>query len=592
MKAVIFNSGLGSRMGDMTKDKPKCLVELYNGETILERQLRILGECGIHEFVITTGPHKEKIIAAAENYPELEFAFVDNPDYLSTNYIVSMHNASEYLDDDVLLLHGDLVFNRRLIEKILADKRKSLCLYNEEKELPEKDFKGQFSNNILKKVSVNVFGDDCYAFQPLYKLSKENIAAWKREVAEWVAVGKTRVYAEEAFNNIAKDICIRGLSYKDDYIEEIDNLQDYKRVSEEIRFWDYREQKTEITDNYINSLKKYILRKDKIFAVCTRSQAEYFVDSMHGYDVEVFSSFSPNPSYEEVVNGTELFKRGNYKKLISVGGGSAMDVAKCIKLHASVSEKDFTERKYKYHCIRHIAIPTTAGTGSESTEIAVIYCNGKKLSVEHGSALPDVAILDANLLKTLPDYQKKITMLDAFCQGIESYWAKGANGESREYAIQCIRLIMENCEAYLKGEEGAACKIMSAAHYSGKAINISRTTAAHAMSYKLTGIYGLGHGYAVALCILPIWKLLWKKAEADEQLHSVLSGLAKEMGFHTIEESISETEKMMQGLHLPPVKIREEDVPMLAQSVELGRMSNNPVMFTFEEIAELYQKLC
>lgn len=238
MKAVIFNSGLGSRMGNITKDKPKCLVELYNGETIFERQIRILSECGINEFIVTTGPYKEKIIEIANKYSELNFIFVDNPDYMNTNYIVSMNNAYKFIDDNVLLMHGDLVFNKRLINKILSDKRESVCLYNENKELPEKDFKGRFKDNKLLEVSVNIFDDDCYAFQPLYKLSKNDIKIWKDKVAEFVSNGNVKVYAENALNEITNNICIYGMSYRDDYIEEIDNEEDYIRVSNEIKIFD------------------------------------------------------------------------------------------------------------------------------------------------------------------------------------------------------------------------------------------------------------------------------------------------------------------------------------------------------------------
>ncbi len=243
MKAIIFNSGLGSRMGELTRNKHKSMIKLYNGETILERQIRILNEYGIKEFVITVGYKKEQIIEMTKKYTNISFYFVENYDYMNTNYIVSMNNAYELLDDNFLLLHGDLVFNRKLIEKILKDKRESICLFNENKQLPEKDFKGRFKDNILREVSISIFDDDCYAFQPLYKLSKRDINVWKNKVKEFVNNGKTKVYAEEALNEITDKISIYGMSYKDDYIEEIDNIDDYIRVSNEIKIFDEEENK-------------------------------------------------------------------------------------------------------------------------------------------------------------------------------------------------------------------------------------------------------------------------------------------------------------------------------------------------------------
>ena len=237
MKALIFNSGLGRRMGNLTEDKPKCLVKLYNGETILERQIRILQSCGIKRFIITVGPYKEDIFRITKKFDDTNFIFVDNPDYATTNYIVSMNNAGDFLDDDILLLHGDLVFNKELVEKILKNENPSVCLFNENTKLPEKDFKARFENGILKEVGVNIF-DNCYAFQPFYKLSKNDISIWKDKVAEFVNSGNVTVYAENALNEITGKISICGMSYKDDYIEEIDNEEDYIKVCREIKEFD------------------------------------------------------------------------------------------------------------------------------------------------------------------------------------------------------------------------------------------------------------------------------------------------------------------------------------------------------------------
>lgn len=241
MKALIFNSGLGSRLNDLTKEKPKCMIKLYNNETIFERQIRILSSCGIKDFIVTTGPFKEQLHNIANKYKDINFTFVENEDYKNTNYIVSMYKSSKYLDDDILLLHGDLVFNESLITKILNSKNKSVCLYNEIKELPEKDFKGRFKDNRLIEVSINIFDKDCYAFQPLYKLSKEDIKLWINKVTEFVEKGITTVYAENALNEITDTLIIEGMSYKDDYIEEIDNKEDYARVSKEIQELDSKE---------------------------------------------------------------------------------------------------------------------------------------------------------------------------------------------------------------------------------------------------------------------------------------------------------------------------------------------------------------
>ena len=93
MKALIFNSGIGSRLNGLTENNPKCMIKLYNGETIFERQIRILSECGIKNFIVTTGPFKEQLYKTADKFKNLNFEFVENKDYRHTNYIVSMNNA-------------------------------------------------------------------------------------------------------------------------------------------------------------------------------------------------------------------------------------------------------------------------------------------------------------------------------------------------------------------------------------------------------------------------------------------------------------------------------------------------------------------
>ena len=245
MKALIFNSGVGKRMGELTKDTHKSLVWLNDEERILERQLRILTENGIRDFVITTGAYSKQLEKVceelAEKYAEmadLKFQFVKNPKYRETNYIYSMYLAKDYLDDDFLFLHGDLVFDSGLVEEMLEDERMSLCLINKEKKLPEKDFKGRVDDDLLKEVSIAIFDQDCYAFQPLYKLAKADVMKWSDEVTKFVEAGETNVYAENALNKILDDMKIYAMSYAGHYIEEIDTPEDYERVKREIREFD------------------------------------------------------------------------------------------------------------------------------------------------------------------------------------------------------------------------------------------------------------------------------------------------------------------------------------------------------------------
>ena len=234
MKAIIFNSGLGNRMGDFTKNNHKSMAPLKDGETIFHRQIRLLSAEGITDFIITTGPFEEQLKAEAADFPHLNFTFVRNDIYDKTNYIYSMYLAREYLDDDMLFFHGDLVFNRKLIRDVLACSDKNTGTVNFKKALPEKDFKGRVSDGKLLEVSIHIFDEDCFAFQPFYKLDKATTAAWVAKVVEFIEKGENKCYAENALNEIFGELNIRAFPYDTYYIDEIDNLDDHARVTAEI----------------------------------------------------------------------------------------------------------------------------------------------------------------------------------------------------------------------------------------------------------------------------------------------------------------------------------------------------------------------
>jgi alcohol dehydrogenase class IV len=122
----------------------------------------------------------------------------------------------------------------------------------------------------------------------------------------------------------------------------------------------------------------------------------------------LFNGFTSNPLYEDVVNGVQLFNEQGCDLILAVGGGSAMDVAKCIKL--------YSERN-----VPLVAVPTTAGTGSESTRFAVIYKDGEKQSVSHDSILPDYVILEHYALRSLPIYQRNVPCLTRCVKPLKAF---------------------------------------------------------------------------------------------------------------------------------------------------------------------------
>ncbi|MDD3692601.1 MAG: iron-containing alcohol dehydrogenase [Oscillospiraceae bacterium] len=608
MKAIIFNSGLGNRMGEFTKQNHKSMAMLKNGETILERQLRILAECGLRDFIITTGPFKEQLeqVCSKEQFSHLNFNFVNNPIYDKTNYIYSMYLAREHFNDDALILHGDLVFDKKLIEEILKCDYKSLATASMSKPLPKKDFKARIIAGNIREVSVNIFDSNCFAFQPLYKLSKDKLKAWTKKVEEYINAGNDKVYAENALNELLMDLEIKAFEYESFYIDEVDNLEDLARVSEEIRQFDFDEQEIMTdTGDYIkipeilkkNRAKKPMLVCDKIF------DKLFISDYFNNLNIELvkFSDFSPNPLYQEVERGVQLFKKENCDFIISVGGGSAIDTAKNIKLFSALdSSKNYLDQEFVYNPVKHIAMPTTAGTGSESTRFSVLYYNGKKQSISHDTIVPEYVFLEPKFLETLPEYQKKSTMLDAMCQCIEAIWSVNTNEKCRGYAQTGLQLIIDNILLYLKGDRESFKKMMKAANLSGKAINISQTTAAHAMSYELTSMYGISHGHAVSLCLPEVWRFMLdnmdKKAPGitDAHIRDALNIYKTVFGINTANDLdvLEQFEFMLNliGLDTPELKDKA-DIEVLTDSVNPIRLGNNPIVLSRDSIRELYEMI-
>lgn len=303
----------------------------------------------------------------------------------------------------------------------------------------------------------------------------------------------------------------------------------------------------------------------------------------------IFNQFKPNPLYEDVVKGVEVFRKNQCDAIVAIGGGSSIDVAKCIKLYSSMDNaKVYLEQEYKENGVTLIAIPTTSGTGSESTRYAVIYYEGKKQSVTHDSIVPQYAILDYRNLVTLPLYQKKCTMLDAMCQSIESWWSVNATEKSREYSRHALNMLMFNMKDYLANKDDGNAKMLEASNYAGKAINITQTTAAHAMSYKLTSLYGIPHGRAVFMCLPSIWKLM----EEKNILPAVFSDIAYTLGYTCVTDAIGYLESLNEQLFKnDKIIMNKEDIDILVKSVNPTRLKNNPLELTEDMIRSLYMEI-
>ncbi len=355
--------------------------------------------------------------------------------------------------------------------------------------------------------------------------------------------------------------------------------------------------------NSYDELEKYFINNkvDNIFVVCFDIIKEFYVyDFLEKLSINktYFSNFQPNPSYESVLEGIKLFKESNSKYILAIGGGSSLDVAKCIKLFATLKDdSSYLTQEYSDNDITLIAIPTTAGTGSEATRYAVIYSDGKKCSITHDSIIPSVVLFDSKMLEKLPLYQKKATTLDALSHAIESYWSINSNDESKEFSKEAIRIIMKNFKKYLDGDNSINEDMLYAANLAGRAINITATTAGHAMCYKLTSLYGISHGHAACLInafLLPFMidnlnKCIDKRG--SEYLLTVFNDLVSIFNLNNLFELKEYLNNLLEELNLYDITVNDNDLDELVNSVNIDRLKNNPIKLDKEDIYKIYQGL-
>ena len=230
MKAVILNSGMGTRMGALTKEHPKCMTEIAERVTIISSQLKYLSELGVKDVVITTGYFNDVLVEYCKSLDlQLNIEYVFNPLYSKTNYIYSLYCAREILrDSDIILMHGDLVFERRVLEEILLFDQSCMAV-STTVELPPKDFKAVLFENKIKAVGIEFF-DNAVAAQPLYKLLKKDWNIWLEQICNYCEKGETSCYAENAFNEISDKVDLIPFDVKNSLCNEVDTNEDLQKT--------------------------------------------------------------------------------------------------------------------------------------------------------------------------------------------------------------------------------------------------------------------------------------------------------------------------------------------------------------------------
>ena len=361
----------------------------------------------------------------------------------------------------------------------------------------------------------------------------------------------------------------------------------------------------------IESLKKILLAYDdpRVLLVSGKnsfkiSGAKLAIDKvLKNYKYTHFYDFKVNPQIEDVEEGVRIARSNDVDLIIAIGGGSVLDMAKLIK--ACFDESHDVESIIKGLSIivnpniPLIAIPTTAGSGSESTHFAVAYINKDKFSVADDCLMPNNVILDGLLCISATKYQKTCNALDALAQGIESMWAVNSNINSREIAHGAVLNCFKNINDYVNdtNKNAEISQIaLEAANLAGQAINISKTTAPHAWSYAISANYNLPHGHAVWITLPKIFVIHAEFSETGLSSNELKEAMVKLKLILGISSKTNITEyfnKFLKDMDIAfdlstDFNLTDDEKLILSKSVNQERLLNNPVVFNDTQVNEIF----
>ena len=343
--------------------------------------------------------------------------------------------------------------------------------------------------------------------------------------------------------------------------------------------------------------KRGILVSDPFFL--TNGLADKIVKDSDGTLVCVYGEVSPNPEVKEVDACAKLIRENDIEFVVALGGGSALDCAKasatmCFREGESVRTYHGTGVPMPQKHLPLIAVPTTAGTGSEVTCVSVLsdHANGKKAPIVSEGFYPAAAIIDPELTYTMPPQVTAGTGIDVLSHAIEGYWSKGHQPICDVLAMHAAELVFKYVyRAYRKpDDEEAREKMCEASLIAGLAFTLPKTTSSHACSFPLTNIYHIPHGEACGLT-LDYFIRINAKGEGGERVEE----FARRIGFKDAEEmadAVLELKKKM-GLRCD-LKDLELDDDQIAELVRISRhpnLYNNPVEITDEMLDEMYRYL-
>jgi len=346
-----------------------------------------------------------------------------------------------------------------------------------------------------------------------------------------------------------------------------------------------------------NVIKKFNPKKILLISGQKTVKRTGISDYLRDYETVIYK-IKPSPTIQTIKDGLGLLNKNNPDLIISIGGGSAIDTGKTIailsKNPGSVRNFLLKEVLIKNNGLPFIAIPTTAGTGSEVTPYASIIDekNKQKISLAHRHIYPDVAIVDPSLTLTLPRRITAITGMDALTQGMESYWSVNANSKSDPYALTTVKLAFENLREACNHPENIEFRknMTKASLLSGAAISHTETTIVHSVSYPITVYFNVPHGLACSLT-LPYF-MEYNSEGVPERILDI----SKIMGAENISGGVRRLKKLISDIgletKLSQLGIKKEDIEIIIKKgFRPDRAGNNPRKVTKGDLREILTKI-
>lgn len=322
----------------------------------------------------------------------------------------------------------------------------------------------------------------------------------------------------------------------------------------------------------------------------------------HDIQYTIFDEVVPNPTISNVEAARELYLENNCQALIGFGGGSSIDCAKAVGARIARPEKSIRKMRGILKIMKKIpflvAVPTTAGTGSEATLATVITddSSGHKFPINDFPLIPRVAVLDAEMTRTLPPHLTATTGMDALTHAIEAYIGRSTVPSTRRAALRAASLIAENLEkAYQDGNDMVAReKMLKAAFLAGKAFSKSYVGYCHAVAHSLGGQYHIPHGLANAVLLPYVLEAygssIYKKGKDIAVAMKLVKGSVDEK--EATEILITHIRRMNEVMGIPEKLsgIQEKDIPKLAAyaAKEANPLYPVPVLMSKKELEQFY----